>query len=136
MYTESILAVEIVEDNHQESLIVTLLNIISLNKYLTDLENDERLRKSDIICLTETQLTPNSDITEIATLPGFEVAYNDSQDRFQRIAVCATVDTNIISHTKPTGAYFIAVLKYNLDKKIHKFAIVLQETCITFKHFR
>ena len=103
MITESILSVEIVEDTHQESLIVTLLNVRSLNKHVTDLALDERLTKSDIICLTETQLIPNSDILEFATLQGFEVAYNNNQDRFQSIAVCNKVDTHIISHNKLTG---------------------------------
>ena len=104
MRTESILSVEIVEDTNQESLIVTLLNVRSLNKHL-NLALDQRLTKSDIdiTCLTETQLIPNSDIPEIATLQGFEVAYNNNQDRFQSIAVCNKVDTHIISHNKLTG---------------------------------
>ena len=68
MLTESILSVEIVEDTHQESLIVTLLNVTSLNKYVTDLALDERLTKSDIICLTETQLIPNSNILGICNI--------------------------------------------------------------------
>ena len=52
---------------------MTLLNVRSLNKHITDLALDERLTKSDIICLPETQLIPNSDIPEIATLQGFEL---------------------------------------------------------------
>ena len=68
MITESILSVEIVEDTHQESLIVTLLNVRSLNKHVTDLALDERLTKSDIICLTETQLIPNSNILGICNI--------------------------------------------------------------------
>ena len=96
--TESILPVEIVEDIHQESLIVILLNFRSLNKHVTDLALDERLTRSDTICLTETQLMPNSDTTEIATLQGFEVAYNNNQDRFKSIAVCTKVDTHNFSY--------------------------------------
>ena len=61
---------------------MALVNVRSHNKCVTDLALDERLTKSDIICLTETQLIPNSDIPEIATLQGFEVAYNNNQDRF------------------------------------------------------
>ena len=44
-----------------------------LNKHVTDLALDESLTKSDIICLIEIQLIPNSDIPEIAILQGFEV---------------------------------------------------------------
>ena len=82
---------------------MALLNVRSLNKYVTDLALDKRLTKSDIICLTETQLIPNSDIPEIATLQGFKVAYNNNQDGFQSIAVCNKVGTDIISHNKLTG---------------------------------
>ena len=98
MRTESILSVEVVEDTHQESLIVILLNVRSLHKHVTDLALDERLKKSEIICLTETQLIPNSDIPEIATLQGFEVAYNNNQDRFESTAECTKVDTHNFSY--------------------------------------
>ena len=43
-------------------------------------------------------------------MQGFEVVYNNNQDRFQGIAVYTKVDTHIISHTKLTGASFITVL--------------------------
>ena len=33
---------------------MTLANVRSLNEYVTDIALDERLTKSDIICLTET----------------------------------------------------------------------------------
>ena len=59
MRSKSIASVKIFEDTHQELLIVTLLNFRSLNEHVTDLVLDERLTKSDIICLTETQLIPN-----------------------------------------------------------------------------
>ena len=102
---------------------MALGNFRSLNKYVTDLALDERFTKSDIICLTETQLIPNSDIPEIATLQVFEVAYNNNQDRFQTIAVCTKVDTHIISHTKVTGASFITLLKSSFDNKSIKLSV-------------
>ena len=135
MITESILSVEIVEDTHQESLIVTLLNVRSLNKHVTDLALDERLTKSDIICLTETQLIPNSDILEFATLQGFEVAYNNNQDRFQSIAVCTKVDTHIISHTKLTGASFITVLKSSFDNKCIELILLYKKHALPLNSF-
>ena len=63
----------------------------SLNKYLPDL----RLTKSDIICLTGTQLTPKADVPEIVTLQGFEVAYNNSQDGSKVLLVRITHHTHI-----------------------------------------
>ena len=135
MQTEIILSVEIVEDTHQESLIETLLNVRSLNKHAIDLALDERLAKSDIIYLTETQHIPNSDIQEIATLQGFEVAYNTNQDRFQSIAVCTKVDTHIISHAKLTVAPFITVLKPSFDNKIIKLLLLLKKHALPSNSF-
>ena len=135
MRTESILSEEFAEDTHQESLIVTLLNVRSLNKHIIDLALDERLTKSDIICLTETQLIPNSDIQEIATLQGFEVVYNNNQDRFQSIAVCTKVNAHIISHTKLTGASFITVLKPSFDNKIIKLLLLYKKHVLPLNSF-
>ena len=126
MRTESILSLEIVEDTHQESLTATLLNVRSLNKHVTDLMLEEKLTKSDIICLAETQLIPNSDITK-NTLQGFEVACNNNQDRFQSIAVFTKVDKHIISHTKLTGASFITVLKSSFDNKCIKLLLLYRK---------
>ena len=106
---------------------MTLLNVRSPNKHITDLALDERLTKSDIICLPETQLIPNSDIPEIATLQGFELVYNNNQDIFQSIVVCAKVDTHITSHTKLTGASFITVLKPSFDNKIIKLLLLYKK---------
>ena len=114
---------------------MALLNVRSLNKYVTDLALDKRLTKSDIICLTETQLIPNSDIPEIATLQGFEVAYNNNQDRFQSIAVCTKVDTHITSHTKLTGASFIAVLKSSFYNKCIKLLLLYKKHALPLNSF-
>ena len=91
MHNESISSVEIVEDTPQGSLIKTPVNVRSLNKHLTDLALNESFTKNNINCLTETQLTANTDISEIAPFQEFEVAYNNNQDRFQSIAMCMTV---------------------------------------------
>ena len=56
MHLESYLSIEDVDDPQNQSLTVTLLNIRSINKHLIDLAYDERLRKSGLICLTETQM--------------------------------------------------------------------------------
>ena len=114
---------------------MTLLNVRSPNKHITDLALDERSTKSDIICLPETQLIPNSDIPEIATLQGFELVYNNNQDRFQSIAVCAKVDTHITSHTKLTGVSFITVLKPSFDNKIMKLLLLYKKHALPSNSF-
>ena len=54
MRLESYLSNEHVDDPQNQSLTVTLLNIRSISKHLIDLAYGERLRKNDVICLTET----------------------------------------------------------------------------------
>ena len=115
--------------------IVTLLSVRSLNEYLTDLALDERLKKSEIICLNETQLALNSDIPEVATLQGFEVAYNKNQDKFQGIVVCPTIDARIIFHTKLTAASFIAVLKSRYDNKCIKLLLLYRKHALPLRNF-
>ena len=110
MRNESISSVEIVEDTPQGSLIKTPVNVRSLNKHLTDLALNESLTTNDINCLIEIQLTANTHISEIAPFQGFEVAYNNNQDRFQSIAMCTTVYAPVTLHTKLTGASLVTVL--------------------------
>ena len=56
MRLESNLSVEHVDDPQTQSLTVTLLKIRSINKQLIDLANGKKLKKSDLICLTETKI--------------------------------------------------------------------------------
>ena len=63
----------------------------------------------------------------------FEVAYN--QDKFQSIAVCTTVDTCVISHTKLTGASFITVLKSSSDNKCIKLLLLYKKHTLLLSTF-
>ena len=49
----------VVEPNSNE-LVVVLLNIRTFSKHVLDLKCDQTLKKSDRICLTETQVLTNS----------------------------------------------------------------------------
>ena len=56
MRSESMLTIDNTVDVDDNTLTVTLLNTRSFRKHAVDLGCDERLTKSDIICLTETRL--------------------------------------------------------------------------------
>ena len=79
---------------------MTVLNIRSINKNLIDLAYDERLRKSDLICLTETQMKQRSQTEINSELQEFEIIHNDNVDRFQSLAFCLKDHIGIISHKK------------------------------------
>ena len=81
MRLESYLSIEHVDDPQNQSLTLTLINIRSISKHLID----ERLRKSDLICLTETQIMQRSQTEINSELQKFEIIHNPNEDRFQRI---------------------------------------------------
>ena len=58
---------------------------------------------------------------------GFEVAYNNNQDRFQSHVVYSTVDTHIISHTKLSGESFITISKSSFDNKCIKLLLLYRK---------
>ena len=105
-------------------------------KHLIDLSLHNRLKKSNIIRLTDTQLTQNLDIPDIAALQEYEIVNYSNQDRFQSIAVCKTLNTFITSHTKQGAASFMTVWKSSFDNKriklllrYRKHALSLSNLC-------
>ena len=80
--------------NQSESptlLVISLLNIRSLNKHNIDIKFDSSICNSDIIAFTETQLLPNSNDNQIQeNLQPFTLLRQDHvSDRFSSLALCA-----------------------------------------------
>ena len=61
MHVKSYLSTEHINDPQNKLLTVTLCNIRSINKQLIDLAQDEKLGKSDLVCLKETQIIQRSE---------------------------------------------------------------------------
>ena len=100
-----------VDDPQNQSLTVTLLNIRSINKRLIDFAYDKSLRKSDVICLTETQMMQRSQTEVNSELQEFEIIHNTNVDKFQSLAFCLKDLTGIISYEKMVGASYITFTK-------------------------
>ena len=93
-----------------DSLTVTVLNTRSLSKHAVDISCDYSLVKSDILCLTETQLLPGQQTSDIDRfLNTFEIAYNTSPNKFQGLALCYCTNVTITNHLKSEG---ISLLKF------------------------
>ena len=72
----------------EASLTISLLNTRSLTKHVVDIARDETIYLSDIICLTETHISPDQDIANIhCHLKDFNFIHIDEVDRFQSIGV-------------------------------------------------
>ena len=61
----AMLPVKSLEPCTSQNLFVTLLNSHSLKRYCTDIVADSHIIKSDVICITETQLNDGQDTTQI-----------------------------------------------------------------------
>ena len=49
---------------------------------MLDLKCDQRLKKSDIFCLTEKQVLTTSTAAVVSELPEFNISHNSCYDRF------------------------------------------------------
>jgi len=66
---------------------LTLCNVRSLRKHISDLKNDKAFTCSNVILCTETQLVSECHLDDVA-LHGFNlICNNDSQHRFSSLAV-------------------------------------------------
>ena len=77
--------------NHVDcnSLTVSLLNTRSLVRHAVDINRTEELMENDILCLTENQITNDTDGAEIfEQLSTFKVYFNSCGGRHQNLAFC------------------------------------------------
>ena len=72
---------------------------------------DERLRKSDLIRLTETQIMQRPQTEINSKLQEFEIIHNANVDRLQRLAFCLKNHIGIISYEKLVVASYITFSK-------------------------
>ena len=77
---------------------------MSLNKHVSDIASDDRLLNNDILCFTETQLSPTSNISDIVDcLEEFLVDFNNNEDKYMSIAVAYRPSISLQNHNKYRG---------------------------------
>ena len=95
-----------------ESLLICLLNTRSLQLHINDIVNDIEIMESDVLCLTETQLSPNEDCDGIISkLCNFELRLNNDIDKYRSIACGCRPSITIISHEKYSGFSLLRIYK-------------------------
>ena len=110
-------------DKH--SLTVSLLNTRSLKKHATDIAKESRLMESDVICLTETQISMGEDTFNIEqTLNNFNVYFNTSEQRFLNLAICLRSSIELVTHSKMLGVSMVNVLKPSFSINILKLVLL------------
>ena len=105
---------------------VSLLNVRSLKKHADDVKKTKDLISSDLLCLTETQLSLASDTSDIdQKLDTFKIEYNNmSVNRFQNSACCSNTSTQILECDKVAGFTMIKFSKETFSNKAIKLLLL------------
>ena len=107
------------------SITITLVNTRSLRKHAIDISADKHLCNSDIICLTETQLLPENDTSNIESdLHEFVFEYNScALHKFKSLAICYKNELRITEHVKFSGVSVVSFIK--ADFSHNPFSLLL-----------
>ena len=132
---ESMLLPPNIEGVDSNSLVITIVNIRYFNKHATELESDRRLLNCDIICLTETQLPQSLDSQKISTLAGFDIICNNSEDRFQSLAICSRQKVFVSSHTEVNGASLVTFVKSSFTSQTIKLLLLYKKCTLPLINF-
>ena len=71
----------------KKGLMITLLDIKSLNKYAVDLVCNERLKRGDIICSTETRIQQNLSLSKSHMLEKSNMIHNNNLISFKALLI-------------------------------------------------
>ena len=136
MRLERALMVDEVKEPNSNVLVIVLLNIRSLSKHVLDLKCDQRLKKSDILCLTETQVLTTSTTVAVSELPEFNIGHNSCYDRFQSIATCLKQSSvHLVCHETMTGASYVEYVKSSFSHRVIKMLVIYKERANSLTQF-
>ena len=82
------------------SLIITLLNVRSLKKHSIDVKHDSNIFNSDMLCFTETQLLPSSNVNGIRNnlFPFTLFRQDHASDKYLSLAICSKPNLETKEH--------------------------------------
>ena len=96
---------------------ITLSNVRSLSKHIADINADTRFTKSDLILCTETQLTDNSQTSNIS-INAFSATYNNSEHKFSSLAHFSRENINTVVEFQIDGFSILHVTSEIVDLRI------------------
>ena len=136
MRLESALIVDEVKEPNSNVLVIVLLNILSFSKYVLDLKCGQRLKKSDILCLTEAKVLTTSTTVAVSELPEFNIGHNSCYDRFQSIATCLKQSSvHLMCHETMTGASYVEYVKSSFSNRVIKMLLIYEKRLISLTQF-
>ena len=99
-------------DISNDTLSLFLLNVRSLKKHARDLKSDIRIMNNDIVCLTETQMSPESTIPNADSFNAiFDIFMNNNENKFLTLAYALRKQTMVLNEFENLPA--VTFLKVN-----------------------
>ena len=103
---------------------------------MLDLKCDQRLKKSDILCLTDTKVLTTSIIVSVSALPEFNISHNSCYDRFQSNATCLRQSSvDLVCHETMTGASYVEYVKSSFCNGVIKMLVIYKKRAISLTQF-
>ena len=108
----TLLPIENLGPSQPQQLLLTLLNVRSLQKHCIDVVSDIYLMRSDILCLTETQIYEQQDTTDItAMFPEYNMMYSKDTHKYSSLAFCSRKELSITGSKAVPSAFLVSFRK-------------------------
>ena len=115
------------------SIIISLLNTRSLNRYAVDISHDRQLLESDLICLTETHIKSTDKQENI--IAGFKLFHNISSDKFQSLALCYQYNIDINDIFNIPGISLFTISKKNVPQTRLRMLLLYRKQTINIQTY-
>ena len=93
-----------------------------------NLKCDQRLKKSDMLCLTEIQIIRTSTTVAVSELPEFNISHNSCYDRFQSISTCLRQSSvHLVCHETMTEASYVEYVKSSFRNRVIKMLVIYKK---------
>ncbi|MEO2221042.1 MAG: AAA family ATPase, partial [Nitrosopumilus sp.] len=120
-------------DRTDLNFVFTHLNVRSFNRHYKDIECDFILSNCDLLLLSETQILEGSD--HVSTLNGFEVYFQNNNDKFCSIAVCYKPEILFEVEYSLSGAIVFTMCKPSFNAIKIKFLFMYRKKEMSLHDF-
>ena len=113
-----------------------MLNARSLKRHAVDISRARQLAENDILCLTESQITNDTDVTEVLEqLSSFKIYFNSCGKRHQNLAICLHDNIILLKHDTFPGISSIDITKSSFSYDIIWIMLVYCSPNFSLKSF-
>ena len=116
-----------IDTNHVDynSLTISLLNTRSLKRHTVDISRARQLTENDILCLTGSQNTNDTDVTEVLEqLSSFKIYLNSCGERHQNLVICLLDNIAVLKHDTFPGISINDITKSSFSYNMIKLMLV------------